>query len=213
MAAMALRLSLFALLSCFVCFSFAQSDGEIIFGISDLDLGYFEEHGDLHPNATNMLVIDHNSTSLAARKNDHVCSANVGTDWHARCYGWTGAVASVGIFAVGVANLLKSASDKHECGYYIDNHGPLQVAIHADAPNCHTTSQKATIEGAITKWINTNLKYGSCNVQCLHVDHYGNWHGYIAFGVLDGNINQALSKCISVHKTEQCVSGGKYDRG
>lgn len=109
---MASRLSLFALLSCFACFSSAQSDGEIVFGISHLDLGYFEEHGTLHPNATNMLAMDYNSTDLVARKNDHVCSANVGTDWHARCFGWTGAVGTVGVFAVGVANLLKSASDK-----------------------------------------------------------------------------------------------------
>jgi hypothetical protein len=159
-----------------------------------------------------MLAMDYNSTDLVARKNEHVCSANVGPDWHARCYEWAGAIGTASVFAVGIANLFKSASDKHGCGYYIDNHGPLQVAIHADAPNCHTTLQKATIEGAISKWIHKHLEYGSCNVQCLHVDHYGNWHGYIAFGVLDGNINKALPMCISVHKDGKCVSGDKYDR-
>ncbi|KAM3525812.1 hypothetical protein NHJ13051_003803, partial [Beauveria bassiana] len=96
------------------------------------------------------------STSLVARKHDH-----------------TDAIASVGIFAVGVANLLESAFHKHECGYYIDNHGHLRSK---QPHHC----QRTTIDGCMTEWITRNLKYGSCNVQRLHVGHYGNWHGYIA---------------------------------
>ncbi|KAJ2979101.1 hypothetical protein NQ176_g3452 [Zarea fungicola] len=209
---MAVRLLFLALLSFFALLSSAQSDGNIVFGFSDLDLGYFEENGDLRPNTTNMLAMNYNSTDLIARKNDHVCAANVGGGWQSHCYGWVGAAGTIGIFATNLANTIITASQNHECGYYTDYYGPLSVAIHTDAPNCHTTSQRATIEGAITKWIHKNLPYGSCNVQCIHIDHYGNWHGYIAFGDLNDNINKVLETCISVHQEGNCVSGGKYDR-
>ncbi|XWX00139.1 hypothetical protein V2A60_008157 [Cordyceps javanica] len=96
----------FVLLSFVALSSSTQSNGEIAFGINDLDLAYFEENGELDPDMTNMLAMSITASDLVALKNDRVCAANVGGGWQTHCCNWVSAAGTVGIFATNLANTI-----------------------------------------------------------------------------------------------------------
>lgn len=151
-----------------------------------------------------------NASALEKRKDVKLCGYTFKVTT-TRCTSWGGLGISIGAFAVSAASSFKGSSNSNDCGieeYTLNN---FDYAIAATGRNCDTTAQRATIEGAIEKYLRQNNPSSFCNVQCYHLTHGGTWNGYLVFGAANYDLNYYATQCEALTKSGTCVSGGSGD--
>lgn len=103
---------------------------------------------------------------------------------------------------------MSSKSNARDCSAEEFHNEKYQYAVRAKG-NCHTTAQRATIEGAIDHYVDEKLPDSVCGVQCMKLTHGGDWEGYVVFGAGTYNWEKWLDMCASVGKLGHCEKGGK----
>ncbi|MCJ1467775.1 hypothetical protein MMC07_006400 [Pseudocyphellaria aurata] len=158
-----------------------------------INLANFEERADESP-----------ERSLEKRRHIDICTAS-----NARA----GVCVAVGALttqiALGIAGLLKSDSNAHDCtehSAHIDN--SVHWKVYAVGRNCDTTAQLNTIQGAVTKYIE---EQGSnvCGVHCLKLSHGGTWQGFVTIAPVGADLDGYY--CGTYNSFGNCISGGKED--
>ncbi|KAL2811545.1 hypothetical protein BDW59DRAFT_168003 [Aspergillus cavernicola] len=112
-------------------------------------------------------------------------------------------------FARAVASVIKSQSDKNDCGETSGTMQGFKYVYYATGRNCDSTAQQDTIEGAIYHFL-TTVDYSSiCGTECLKLDHGGTWEGYLKLGSEDRFDDGAY--CGPTLSYTSCASGGNND--
>lgn len=175
-----------------------------------IDLANFEERAD------GLSV-----RSLEKRRNVDICTASAaraGKYFAAPAQDQTANASSIGVcvaigavtaqIALGIAALLKSDSNAHDCTAHSASIDGVTWKVYATGRNCDTTAQLNTIQGAVTKYLEKQNKK-VCGVHCLKLSHGGTYNGYVTIAPagtpLDGYY------CGEFNAFGNCVSGGKND--
>lgn len=159
---------------------------------AQIDLANFEERAD-----------GLSERSLEKRLNVNICTVDVA---HAGVCVAVGAV--IAQVAFGIAGLVKSDSNAHDCTAHQASIDNVTWRVYATGRNCDTTAQLETIQGAVTKYLEKQDKK-VCGVHCLKLSHGGTYVGYLTIAPR----GQSLDKyyCGEAYKFGDCVSGGKND--
>lgn len=177
---------------------------------AQIDLANFEERAD-----------GLSERSLEKRLNVNICTVDVahaGKYFAAPEQDQTANKSSIGVcvavgaviaqVAFGIAGLVKSDSNAHDCTAHQASIDNVTWRVYATGRNCDTTAQLETIQGAVTKYLEKQDKK-VCGVHCLKLSHGGTYVGYLTIAPT----GQSLDKyyCGEAYKFGDCVSGGKND--
>ncbi|KAJ5713180.1 uncharacterized protein N7483_010361 [Penicillium malachiteum] len=80
---------------------------------------------------------------------------------------------------------------------------------YASGRNCDTTAQKATIEGALKKYLKEIDDEELCGTECLRMHHGGTWDGWLKIGPKASFDEDAY--CGPKLSFSSCISGGDAD--
>lgn len=110
--------------------------------------------------------------------------------------------------AIGIASLVKSDSNAHDCTEHSGSIDGVVWQVHATGKNCDTTAELKTIQGAVTKYLKKQ-HLDVCGVHCLKLSHGGTYNGYVILAKAGTHLNNYY--CGKYNSFGNCVSGGKND--
>lgn len=175
-----------------------------------IDLANFEERAD-----------GLSERSLEKRVNIDICTASAaraGKYFAAPEQDQTANTSSIGVcvaisavvaqVSLGIAGLVKSDSNAHDCSEHSGSIDGVTWKVYATGRNCDTTAQLDTIQGAVTKYLEKQNK-NVCGVHCLKLSHGGTFTGYVTLAPAGTSLDGYY--CGQYNSFGDCVSGGKND--
>jgi len=113
-------------------------------------------------------------------------------------------------FAESMATLIKSRSDKHNCGIIRGEIDEISFNYRATGKHCDTTAQSDTIQGALKKALRLPGKDSIYPTMCFRLSHKaGTWNGFLSVG--PSKLFNKASPCDGSLRFDTCASGGKKD--
>lgn len=111
--------------------------------------------------------------------------------------------------AKSLASTIKELSDQGSCNSMRGTYESMSWVYYSSGRHCDTTAQKATIAGAIKKYLDDTNGNKLCGTECLRMDHGGTWDGWLKIGPTANFKSNAY--CGPSLSFRSCLSGGNND--
>ncbi|KAK6996559.1 hypothetical protein R3P38DRAFT_3371188 [Favolaschia claudopus] len=147
-----------------------------------------------------------NSTDMAGRRNMDYCIAD-----SAQTGNCIQAAAFLSAIGLGIAGLMKSNSDKHDCTIHKGGVDDVTWQVYATGDHCDTTAELKTIAGAIDVYLRAAQQNKSvCGIHCIRMTHGGGTYtGYVTLAA--PGFDPDSFYCGSAYTFGKCGSGGGSD--